>query len=153
MLTVTQKTARRIMLIGLLAAALCGAGCARPSKTVEQAAATTPPPPVGLGLGKTPAGGPSESPTGAGAGGSGAGGYEAGRVAGPIPVPTTPAYSYSITVSRMSPIASDGSAGADRGHPLDPNQPLVSSNAIGVTQPLSLSPGQMPVNVRNSRLR
>jgi hypothetical protein len=150
---VTHNTAKRMFLIGLVGSLVCGAGCARPSKTVEQVAATNPPPPAGLGLGKTPAGGPSESPTGAGAGGSGAGGYEAGRVAGPLPVPTTPAYSYRVMESRMSPIATDGSADADRGHPIDPNQPLVPSNATGVTQPISSDPGQMPVNVRNSRLR
>lgn len=114
---------------------------------VDQVASIRPSPPPDLRVGKNPIGGPTESPTGGGAGGAGAAGYEAGRVSGSLPQPTTPPYSYSLTESRMSPIASDGSSIADRGHPLAPDQPLVPANANGVTQQFTPAPGQVPVNV------
>ena len=146
-----MKDLKRNMACGMLlvvtAAVLCGAGCARPSKITEQVATINPPPPTDLQVGPTPMGGPSESPTGAGAGGAGAAGYEAGRVGGALPQPVTPKYPYGITYSRMSPVNSDGSSIADRGAPLPADQPLVPSNAVGVSQQLTPAPGQVPVNV------
>lgn len=129
------------------AATLCAAGCARPPKITSQVASIDPPPPADLRVGKTPIGGPSEARTGAGAGGAGAAGYEIGRVSGSPAQPTTPPYPYSLVESRMSPIAGDGSSVADRGYPIPPDQPLLPSNANGVTQQLSTAPGRMPVNV------
>ncbi len=144
----TRKHYRRYGLLCIgLAATLCGTGCARPPKLTEQVATINPPPPPDLQIGKTPIGGPSESPTGAGAGGAGASGYEAGRVAGALPQPTTPTYPYGVTYSRMSPVDSAGSSIADRGSPLAPDQPLVAANAQGVTQQFTPAPGQVPVNV------
>ena len=133
------------------AAAICAmlavAGCARPVKTLGEVATISPAPPPDLGAGPPPLGGPSESPTGGSAGGSGAAGYQAGRIGGPNPEPTTPAYPYGVAESRMSPVATDGSANANRGKPIPPDQPIVPSNMQGVTQPLSVNPGQVPVNV------
>lgn len=144
-----RNTQRAVYLIAVVVmfAGLISAGCARPARTEGEVAAINPAPSADLGLGAPPMGGPTESPTGGSAGGSGAAGYQAGRIAGPMPEPTTPAYSYSITNSRMSPVATDGSANASRGSAIAPDQPLVPSNMTGVTQQLSVNTRQVPVNV------
>lgn len=137
-------TFRRVSAL-LALAALCG--CARPQPIPEQVAGPIAPP--DLRVGANPAGGPSELSTGAGAGGSGAAGYEAGRVSGASARPTTPPQAVGISESRMSPVNSDGSGSGDRGHPIAPSAPLVKQNADSVTQPLSVRPNSLPVNVRH----
>jgi len=142
-----NKQAAYLVAVAAMCVALAGAGCARSVKTVGEVASISPAPPPDLGVGQKPMGGPTESPTGGSAGGSGAAGYQAGHIGGPSPEPVTPPYPPGIAQSRMSPVATDGSANADRGNPIPPDQPIVPSNMIGVTQPLSANPRQVPVNV------
>ena len=84
------------------------------------------------------------STTGAGAGGSAAAGTEAERVGGRQSVAVQPVQEPGF----MAPVNSSGSGGGDRGHPLDPTQPVVPSNAAYVTQPIYPDPQQYPPNVR-----
>ena len=139
----------------LLVPMLLLAGCSRPQRTAEEVAGPISPP--ALRYGAQPPGGVSESPTGDGAGGSGAAGMQfqaGGRLGGSLPLPVVSAPGGDQIVptggNRMSPTtdnaaegdSSGGSSGADTGHPIPPNVPLVPENAPGADTVPAGTPAQ-----------